>query len=584
MKFKGIVVETLCRFLPSPEGRISAVVGGLLLLNVVCAGCLLAGQQLPELRIWFVALASLSFVLACVLTLAGITLLHRTLQESAAEVEQIFANLADGRIDLSVPKVQLQTATGKRILHAYSGFLLRLREVVNTIRGIGLVTAIGTTHIAGAAGSISKKTASQNNLSEVVSTASSEANSAIQEVSESTQYVAGKTAHDLQMARTSCEELIDVTGKVNQIDTAVESFRTTVENLGKSSAHILGIVDIINDIAEQTGLLSLNATIEAARAAEHGKGFAVVAEEVRELAKRIKPATQEISTKIREMIEIVHQTQTETAEISDFSRLTREIVGHASENFKSMVSDFEEANDELTKIASAIEELATNNTEVTSKVEDISTLSQDIAADMQESEESILKLRTATEKMLEMVSGIQTGEGKFDGFISFCYEARDLYAKKIEEISASGVNIFDSTYTKVPHTDPQKYLAAFSKPFAERMQGLIDATFRKIEGAFYCLAIDRNGYLPLHHQQFSQPMTGDPQRDLLNSRHQRIFLSNTTERRRCNHTEDMLLQTYMRDTGQILNDLSMPIYINGKHWGAMIVGFDARAMFPDLFR
>ena len=101
---------------------------------------------------------------------------------------------------------------------------------------------------------------------------------------------------------------------------------------------------------------------------------------------------------------------------------------------------------------------------------------------------------------------------------------------------------------------------------------------------YVCLAIDRNGYLPLHHQQFSQPMTGDPQRDLLNSRHQRIFLSNTTERRRCNHTEDMLLQTYMRDTGQILNDLSMPIYINGKHWGAMIVGFDARAMFPDLFR
>lgn len=101
---------------------------------------------------------------------------------------------------------------------------------------------------------------------------------------ESTQIVAGKTANDLQMARTSCEELVDVTDKVNQIDTAIESFRTTVDKLGKSSAHILDIVNVINDIAAQTGLLSLNATIEAARAAEHGKGFAVVAEEVRELA------------------------------------------------------------------------------------------------------------------------------------------------------------------------------------------------------------------------------------------------------------------------------------------------------------
>ena len=74
-------------------------------------------------------------------------------------------------------------------------------------------------------------------------------------------------------------------------------------------------------------------------------------------------------------------------------------------------------------------------------------------------------------------------------------------------------------------------------------------------------------------------MTGDAQRDLLNSRHQRIFLSNATEQRRCSHTEPMLLQTYMRDTGQILSDLSMPIYIDGKHWGAMIIGFDARSMF-----
>lgn len=78
-------------------------------------------------------------------------------------------------------------------------------------------------------------------------------------------------------------------------------------------------------------------------------------------------------------------------------------------------------------------------------------------------------------------------------------------------------------------------------------------------------------------------MTGDPQKNLLNSRHQRIFMSNTTEKRRCTHIETMLLQTYMRDTGQILSDLSMPIFIDGKHWGAMIIGFDARIMFSDLF-
>jgi methyl-accepting chemotaxis protein len=578
------MVRIVSRLLPTPEGRISGVVWCLLLLNLFSLGCLLAASGFPEAEIILVPLAGIGFLLACFLGLTGIAVLKGTMREATVEVERIFANLTDDRIDLSAPAMELHSPAAIMIHRTYSGFLQRLRAVVEKIRGIGLDTAIGSTQIAGAVGGIARKTANQKEISDIVVSASSEANSAIQEVSQSTQYVAGKTAHDLKMAQTSYEELVDVTEKVNQIDAAVESFRETVEKLGKSSAHILGIVDIINDIAEQTGLLSLNATIEAARAAEHGKGFAVVAEEVRELAKRIKPATQEISANIKEMIQIVRQTETETANIGDYSRLTREIVGKATDNFRNMVSDFEEANEELTKIASAIEELATNNTEVTAKVEGINELTQDIAADMQESEKSIQRLNTVTEKMLEMVSLIQTGEGTFDAFISFCRDARDLYAQKIKEIQESGVNIFDSNYKKVPDTEPQKYLTAFSESFIQKLQRPVDETLSRIQGASYCLAIDKNGYLPLHHQQFSQPMTGDPQRDLLNSRHQRIFLSNTTERRRCSHTENMLLQTYMRDTGQILSDLSMPIFINGKHWGAMIVGFDARAMFPELFQ
>lgn len=267
MKLENIVAKSISRFLPTPEGKIYGVVWGLVLLNLFCAFCLLAGYLLPEARTQFFSLGGFSFLLTCSLALGGITVLKGALQEAAVEIERIFANLSDGRIDLAAPKVTVHTPAGKKILISYSSFLLRLREIVGKIRSVGLVTAIGATQIAGTASGISKKTANQNDLSAIVCTASSEANSAIQEVSQSTQYVAGKTANDLQMARTSCEELVDVTDKVNQIDTAIESFRTTVDKLGKSSAHILDIVNVINDIAEQTGLLSLNATIEAARAA-----------------------------------------------------------------------------------------------------------------------------------------------------------------------------------------------------------------------------------------------------------------------------------------------------------------------------
>jgi len=554
-----------------------------LFLNICCILCLLAGYQFfPEASNTFLLVAGFCFVLALFWSLAAIGVLKKMTQETISEIEKIFTTLDDGRIDLSTPTVELRTDSARKIRDTYSSFLGRLKVIIDKIRVIGLDTAFGTTQIARASNVISKKTASQKEISETVFSASSEADSALKEVSQSTQFVAEKTANDLKMARTSYEELVDVTEKVNQINTAVESFRITVENLGKSSTSILKIVDIINEIADMTALLSLNATIEAARAGEHGKGFAVVAEEVRELSKKIKPATQEIYLNINGMIEIVKQTQTETMEIIGYSKLTKEIVGKTVENFKHMVADFETANDELTKIASTIEELFTNNTEVTAKVEKIDNLSQEIAVEMEESEKSIQKLNAVTEKMLAMVSGIKTGAGKFDTFISFCYQTRDIYTQKIMEMKNSGVNIFDTNYRKIPNTDPQKYLTSFSEPFIQKFQTLVDEKLQLIEGASYCLVIDRNAYLPVHHKQFSQPMTGDQKKDLLNSRHQRIFFSNTTEKRRCTHTENMLLQTYMRDTGQILNDFSMPIYIDGRHWGAMIVGFDARIMFKDL--
>jgi methyl-accepting chemotaxis protein len=576
---KSLPVRCAESLFSTPESAIGGVVWSLFSLNLASTGALLLLLWLPEWRIFLVSLASVLLLLALLFGIASVAVLRHGLGSLTAELSKIFASLEKGRVDLSVPVVQLNNSTAKKVYDNYGAFLGSLRKIITDTRTIGIDIAIDSTKIAGSVTGIALKTSDQKGLSDAVFVASNEANNAIREVSASTQYVSGKTTQELQMAQVSYEELVEVTGKVKQINQAVESFRQTVDDLGRSSTHILGIVDLINGIAEQTNLLSLNATIEAARAAEHGKGFAVVAEEVRDLSRRIRPATEEISSNINNMILIVKRTQAETDEISEYSRQTGEIIGKATENFKNMVSDFEQANDELMKIASAIEELATNNNEVTAKVEQINSLSQDIATDMQSSEVSVKTLNMVTEKMLAMVSTVNTGEGKFDQLIAHCNETAALYTKHLKGLKESGVNIFDFQYQKVPQTIPQKYTTSYTASFTQKMQPIFDERLGLTGGAIYCLAIDKNGYLASHHQKFSQPMTGDPQKDLLNSRQQRIYLNNTTEQRRCSHTEPMLLQTYLRDTGQILNDLSIPIFIDGKHWGAMIVGFDARTMF-----
>jgi len=249
------------------------------------------------------------------------------------------------------------------------------------------------------------------------------------------------------------------------------------------------------------------------------------------------------------------------------------------ENFMTMISDFETTDDQLMKIAAAIEELSTNNREITHKVVSINALSRDIAGEMDTSAISVGTLNRATEKMLEMVSFFKTGEGRFDCLINMAQEIRLVYEKKIQLFRERGVNVFDTNYQKVAHTSPQKYTAAFTKVFENEMIPLYESAKQQIPDAIYILAIDRKGYLPAHQAAFSKPMTGDPAHDLIYSRHQRIFFSNESEKRRCTHTEAMLMQTYMRDTGQILNDLSLPIYIDGRHWGALIIGFDPKVMF-----
>ena len=559
-------------------GKITATVLVLLALNA--AGLLwvvlTAGSTIPT-RSWGVA--AILLLLTAAVGAAAVRILQREARKGIADLSSVFQNLQSQEADLSCTMQDFDNPDLKHISRCYNSFLTSVREMVEKIRRMGIDIALDSTRLAKSVFDTRNKTAAQGAIAEEVAVASNQANAAIAEIAQNTQYVAEKTTSNLNTAHRSHTELQDVTDKIHKINDIVESFRNTVDDLGKSSANILSIVTIINGISEQTNLLSLNATIEAARAGEHGKGFAVVAEEVRELSRRIKPATEEISNNIGSMVKIVERTQSETAQILDYARDTNQVVSAATVNFERMIRDFETANDQLIKIAAAIEELSTNNNDITDKVNNINALSQEIAGDMNSSAESVDGLNTVTEQMLELVARFKTGEGKFDTVMEFAAQARDDFQALIQSLKDRGVNVFDSNYKPVPGTTPQKYVTTYNDAYVKVMQNVIDEKLKQLDGLVYCLPVDRNGYIPAHHGAVSKPMTGDPAKDLLYSRHQRIYQNNRTEQRRCSHTEPILLQTYMRDTGEILNDLSMPIMVDGKRWGVMTMGFDPRTMF-----
>lgn len=581
MANQNIIARVFTTSFPTKNGKVNATMTILLLLNLFSVSLFGAASFFPGGKILLLGCGGVLFCVTLIMATFFSSILKNDDNDAITEVGTLFANIERGKADLSMIEKQFESPEAKKISDNYGVFLETIRSLIGVIRKIGVDIAVDSTQVASSVQDTSEKTSEQKELAEIVSAASHEANRAISEVSENAQYVSEKTTNNLEMARLSYNELVDVTEKIQQINQTVSSFIKTVEELGKSSSNILDIVTIINSISEQTNLLSLNATIEAARAAEHGKGFAVVAEEVRELARRIKPATEKITDNINTMISIVEKTQSETTQILQYSKETDEVITQATDHFSSMISDFEITDDQLMKIAAAIEELSTNNNEITLKVEDITNLSQNIAEKMGTSESSAGALNEVTEKMLEMVSVFKTGEGTFDWLINEAQDIRLELERAIQGLRERGVNVFDYNYKKVADTDPQKFTTDFTEPFKNDLISLFDQCKSRIPNAIYVLAIDRNGYLPAHHAEFSQPMTGDPQKDLVYSRHQRIFLNVDAEKRRCSHTKPLLMQTYMRDTGQILNDLSLPIYVDGRHWGACIIGFDPKVMFKD---
>jgi len=148
--------------------------------------------------------------------------------------------------------------------------------------------------------------------------------------------------------------------------------------------------------------------------------------------------------------------------------------------------------------------------------------------------------------------------------------------KQIELSLVSGTlnvgQIFDTFYIPIPETNPQKYRTQYDKYFDEAMRPVIDGYQKKNKRILFAIAVDRNGYLPTHNTKYAQPITGDADYDAKWNRTKRIF-NDTTGLAAASNTKPYLLQKYSRDTGEVMSDLSVPIYINGQHWGAVRFGY-----------
>lgn len=173
-----------------------------------------------------------------------------------------------------------------------------------------------------------------------------------------------------QLSKENQNKMNSATESMEQIHRSTNECKEIVWKLGEESKEILGIIQVITGISQQTNILALNATIEAARAGEHGKGFAVVAEEIQKLAEQTRKAVDNIGTIV-------------TASVEDTGRAVK-VMEQSAELTETGMESMSEVGSSTASITSSNEKMTKQIMEMDHTVENIWIQSNEVAKGMQQ--------------------------------------------------------------------------------------------------------------------------------------------------------------------------------------------------------
>ncbi|MBK9364202.1 MAG: chemotaxis protein [Rubrivivax sp.] len=352
--------------------------------------------------------------------------------------------------------------------------------------------------------------------------------------------------------------------------------RQAVQALG---GEVLAIVDSLHQVADaagqitqialQTRLVAFNASVEAKRAGEAGRGFGVVADAVKDLAARVETSSKHIMGTVSTLEQRIGVLARETA----LERDAREQQGQVH----AALQQVEEA---MHRIAGASGQGRGQCERVDGSVRAIEAAMQRTAAALASALGRTETFLQVSEQMIETVAncGIETEDTPY---IAAAQRAAAQIATLLEDALRTGAvkagELFDEQYQPVQGSAPQQHLTRFTA-LADRLFPQVQEKLLSMsDKVVFCIAVDRNGYVPCHNARYNQPQrAGDALWNTANCRNRRIF-DDRTGLASARNVKPFLLQTYRRDMGGgqfvVLKEAAAPITVGGRHWGGLRLAF-----------
>jgi methyl-accepting chemotaxis protein len=448
-------------------------------------------------------------------------------------------------------------------------------QLADRIGGLGVELADVAGNLQEVAGRVSTQSDRFGHLQRTAETMVS-ANRDIASASQAVQSATTSAVDEITQSRTAVETAVK---HIAELIAAVGRIEHRLGAVGIALTQVAKVSGSIEAIAKQTNLLALNATIEAARAGAAGRGFAVVASEVKSLAEATRQATHSIGDTVRDLDGQVSGLIGESGDAS----LRAKNAGEGAQQIQGIIVRVQDGFTAVGREIDGVTKAATSNlAHCDMVIDELDNLAKGVdlsSTDLRSADDRVAKLLDLSEGLIELIatSGVETSDAPL---IRVVIDTAKQISAAFESAIVRGDirldQLMDENYREIPGTDPKQYLTDYVE-FTDRILPAIQDPIQKIDPRIvFCVAWARGGYLPTHNPNYRLPQGPDPVWNNANCRNRRLFNDRAVKKVAAN-TKPFLLQTYRRDMGGgnfvLMKDVSAPIHVRGRHWGAFRMGF-----------